>query len=191
MISVALFFPKIYRCEITILELEYQVLSYTEMQFLASNVQKCSLRWIVVKNEDGTIVSFEKIIELFPRLLELKCSFDERLSINISKNTVTNLLKIPQFLQLKFLRLSRVPETFDMPTFYNYHKMRKSKCEVLIAFKRQLSQHFVNNLKSIVDDILQNSLKMAPIFFQFDELTRQQIFLLSLLYNFLRENGWE
>ena len=62
--------PRIYRCDLIELGLSYQSLSFNEfLKFTSSGaLATLFLKETTVKNDDGTIVSIEKLIELLPTL---------------------------------------------------------------------------------------------------------------------------
>uniref|UniRef100_A0A914PGP3 Homing endonuclease LAGLIDADG domain-containing protein n=1 Tax=Panagrolaimus davidi TaxID=227884 RepID=A0A914PGP3_9BILA len=60
--------PKIFKCDAPRLILMKQIISFKELIFLASNVQKINLECTIVKNSDGSIVEFKKMVEFFPKV---------------------------------------------------------------------------------------------------------------------------
>uniref|UniRef100_A0A914Y263 Uncharacterized protein n=1 Tax=Panagrolaimus superbus TaxID=310955 RepID=A0A914Y263_9BILA len=63
--------PKIYQFDLFDLNLSILTISYNVFMSLCSSVKTLSLNRATVKNDDGTVVSFEKIIEQLPNSFEL------------------------------------------------------------------------------------------------------------------------
>uniref|UniRef100_A0A914Y7I1 Uncharacterized protein n=1 Tax=Panagrolaimus superbus TaxID=310955 RepID=A0A914Y7I1_9BILA len=69
--SVVLNFPKIYQCDATYLLLKNQVISLNEFMFLCLSVEELGLEEVTVKNDNGTVVLFDKLAEQFPNVKEI------------------------------------------------------------------------------------------------------------------------
>uniref|UniRef100_A0A914Q9T4 Uncharacterized protein n=1 Tax=Panagrolaimus davidi TaxID=227884 RepID=A0A914Q9T4_9BILA len=59
---------KTFKCDAPHLILFNQIVSMDELLFLASNVQNINLDRTIVKNENGSILEFKKIVEFFPKV---------------------------------------------------------------------------------------------------------------------------
>uniref|UniRef100_A0AC35GW88 DUF38 domain-containing protein n=1 Tax=Panagrolaimus sp. PS1159 TaxID=55785 RepID=A0AC35GW88_9BILA len=107
--------PKIYKCDAKILCLENQIFSYNDFAFLASNVEKIDFKEVSVMDENGSIVPFEKFFEALPKIEKFDYKCDTNLS-NITPKTVKELLKLPNFLQIKTfpyeIRLEEIIDEF-------------------------------------------------------------------------------
>ena len=66
----SLLIPKIYRCNLTRLDLSHQILFFDEFQKLTSSDSLLCLYLdkVLVKNDNGTILPIEKLIERLPEL---------------------------------------------------------------------------------------------------------------------------
>uniref|UniRef100_A0AC35FD13 Uncharacterized protein n=1 Tax=Panagrolaimus sp. PS1159 TaxID=55785 RepID=A0AC35FD13_9BILA len=64
--------PKNYRCDVKVLRLFHQTISFDAFLFLSSNVEIIKLDFVTVKNENGSIVPFEKLVEILPKIKEIK-----------------------------------------------------------------------------------------------------------------------
>uniref|UniRef100_A0A914YCS3 Uncharacterized protein n=1 Tax=Panagrolaimus superbus TaxID=310955 RepID=A0A914YCS3_9BILA len=60
--------PKIYQCNFKRLLLCDQVISLKEHMILCSSVKELRLERVIVKNEDCTLVTLEKLIEQLPKI---------------------------------------------------------------------------------------------------------------------------
>uniref|UniRef100_A0A914QQC6 Uncharacterized protein n=1 Tax=Panagrolaimus davidi TaxID=227884 RepID=A0A914QQC6_9BILA len=70
--AASLLTPKIYRCDVKILELRTQKLSLNEFKIFCQNVEKCILRESFVTDEKGHIeIPFETVLESMPNLIKL------------------------------------------------------------------------------------------------------------------------
>uniref|UniRef100_A0A914Y245 Uncharacterized protein n=1 Tax=Panagrolaimus superbus TaxID=310955 RepID=A0A914Y245_9BILA len=63
--------PKIYQCDAKHLSLHDQNISLNEFMFLCSSVKNLRLNEVTIKNEDGTEVSFDKLIKQLPQIKEI------------------------------------------------------------------------------------------------------------------------
>uniref|UniRef100_A0A914YWV3 Uncharacterized protein n=1 Tax=Panagrolaimus superbus TaxID=310955 RepID=A0A914YWV3_9BILA len=63
---------KIYQCDVKRLALRDQVISLNELSFLCSSVKDLELYCVTVKNDDGTVVAFEKLVEQLPNAKEIR-----------------------------------------------------------------------------------------------------------------------
>uniref|UniRef100_A0A914QPN6 Uncharacterized protein n=1 Tax=Panagrolaimus davidi TaxID=227884 RepID=A0A914QPN6_9BILA len=62
--------PKIYRCDVKVLELLHQIISFDKFLFLSSNVEDIFLYETIVENENGSMVPLEKIVQILPKIKE-------------------------------------------------------------------------------------------------------------------------
>ena len=120
--------PKIYRCDLSYLSLSYQILSFDEFKKFVSSG---SLKWLdfmktVVKNNDGTIVPIEKLIELLPNLRSFTYFPPEDELQAITSETAVNLNAIPHFFQIANFTLGAISESFDFVEFFSIPKVKTS-----------------------------------------------------------------
>uniref|UniRef100_A0AC34FCP7 Uncharacterized protein n=1 Tax=Panagrolaimus sp. ES5 TaxID=591445 RepID=A0AC34FCP7_9BILA len=69
--SVTSNISQIYQCDATMLNITNLNIYYDELIIFDSNVDCLDLRYVTVKYENSTNVQFEKIIQLFPKLIFL------------------------------------------------------------------------------------------------------------------------
>ena len=121
---------KIYRSDLTSLNLSYQTVSFDEFQKFTSSGSLESLEFYktIVKDNDGNIVPIEKLIELLPKLqtfyftnVRTKDGFQ-----TITSETAANLIAIPHFHQIQQFILEKIPESFDVDAFFETPKVRIS-----------------------------------------------------------------
>ena len=120
--------PKIFRCQLSHLDIANQILTFDEFQKFTSSG---SLTWLVlevvlVKNVDGSIVPIEKLIELLPKLQKfdyLNLPGDNGLQ-TITPETAANLNAIPHFPKIQNFTMDEVPESFDYEVFFGTPKVR-------------------------------------------------------------------
>ena len=119
---------KVYRCDLTCLSLSNQTLSFDEFQKFTSSGSLVMLRLFktTVKNDDGTIVPIEKLIELFPKLQTFyfnNVPSEEGLQ-TITSETAANLNAIPHFPKIKDFTMEGIPESFEFEAFFTTPKVR-------------------------------------------------------------------
>ena len=115
--------PKIYRCNLILLSLSFQIISFDEFKKFTSSesLEELYLEKTTVKNDDGSIVPIEKLIELLPNLQELRyynVSIDDGGLQTITSETAANLVAIPHFPKMKFLYIYEIDESFDIEAFF-------------------------------------------------------------------------
>ena len=120
--------PKIYRCDLVYLRLEYQTLSFDEFKKFTSSgsLKKLELRETTVKNDDGSIVPIEKLIELLPNLLSFDYfNFPGNDGLQtITSETSANLNKIRHFPKMQRFYIYEIPESFDFEAFFATPKVK-------------------------------------------------------------------
>ena len=128
-LMAASLFPRIYRCDLTILKLYRQSLTFDEFQKFTSpeSLEELCLYKTTVKNADGTIVPVEKLIELLPKLqvFDFHNVPGEDGLQTITSETAANLIAISHFSKLKRFSLYEIPESFDFETFFASPKVRR------------------------------------------------------------------
>ena len=123
--------PRIYRWDLTHLTLTFQTLTFNEFQkFTSSGSLKClDLKKTIVKNDDGTVVPIQKLVELLPKLQRLyydNFPKDEGGLQTITSETAVKLVAIPHFPKLKIFEFKGVPESFDIEAFFAVPKVSTS-----------------------------------------------------------------
>uniref|UniRef100_A0AC35G2P6 Uncharacterized protein n=1 Tax=Panagrolaimus sp. PS1159 TaxID=55785 RepID=A0AC35G2P6_9BILA len=136
-------------------------------------------------NDDGSIVPFEKLIQVLPKIKEFSFTChgaSPKLSI-ITTRTVNELLKFPHFFKIEEFELWDIPEQFDIKTFFNFLKKNKITKSSLY-FSRLISEAYKILLETIVDEIVEtenhNWLIPNIHFAGIDEDKHRKLFLLSL-----------
>ena len=122
--------PKIYRCNLTSLDLSNQNLSFDEfIKFTSSgSLEILYINETIVKNDDGSIVPIEILIEHLPNLQAFhyyNVSGNEGLQ-TITTETAANLIAIPHFHQIKNFTVDQIPESFNFEVFFATSKVRTS-----------------------------------------------------------------
>uniref|UniRef100_A0A914QBS2 Uncharacterized protein n=1 Tax=Panagrolaimus davidi TaxID=227884 RepID=A0A914QBS2_9BILA len=151
--GISLIIPKIYKCDANFSRLLYDVISYEDFSFLSTNVRKIVLHENIVKNSDGSIVPFENLIAVLPKI-KIIFFYDKIDSSCITKNTVKELLKIPHFSKIDRFELFGTTEKFDIETFFTYLKKNKHT-KFTISFGNSISETYKNRLEEIVDEIIE------------------------------------
>uniref|UniRef100_A0AC34FWV2 Uncharacterized protein n=1 Tax=Panagrolaimus sp. ES5 TaxID=591445 RepID=A0AC34FWV2_9BILA len=149
--AVSTLIHKIYQCNANFLTLQDQVLSYGDLAFLGSNAKSLTFNRVTIVHENGTIVTFEKVVESFPKVQVINFFYTKT---SITFQTFTELLKIPQFLTLDYFILSHIPEDFDIESFYVYMKTNKLT-KIDLSFSEALSEAYKNRLETIIDEIIE------------------------------------
>uniref|UniRef100_A0A914PR26 Uncharacterized protein n=1 Tax=Panagrolaimus davidi TaxID=227884 RepID=A0A914PR26_9BILA len=187
---ISLIIPKIYRCDVKFLRFFHQTISFDAFLFLSSYVEIIELEFVTVENENGSIVPFEKLVEILPKIKEIK--FYDLTSSIITTNTVKELLKIPHFSKINEIEIKGLTETFDIQSFFGYLKENKHTCFQLL-FDSSISQPFKICLEKIIDEIIEteeHDYKPPYIYFfglAYDKMNKmQKIFCQSSPQHFKR-----
>uniref|UniRef100_A0A914YL25 Uncharacterized protein n=1 Tax=Panagrolaimus superbus TaxID=310955 RepID=A0A914YL25_9BILA len=114
--------PKIYQCDATYLSLSDQVITLNEFIILCSSVIDLTSHQVTVKNDDGTVVLFEKLTKQLPKLKSINYTFTTP-SNNTSKKSFEELWKIRHFSIYDYVRLFSIPEDFNIDCFYSFMKV--------------------------------------------------------------------
>uniref|UniRef100_A0AC35GGA5 Uncharacterized protein n=1 Tax=Panagrolaimus sp. PS1159 TaxID=55785 RepID=A0AC35GGA5_9BILA len=109
--------------------------------------------YVVVKNEDGTIVPLEKLVKALPKIKYVNFYNNTDVSM-ITSNTVKELLIIPHFSKICKIILENIPETFDIETCFAFIKKNK-QIKFSFFFHRSISAVYKNCVEAIIDEILQ------------------------------------
>ena len=124
--------PKIYRCDLNELRLLDQTLSFDELQKLTSSdsMEILCISRTVVKNDDGSIIPIEKLIEVLPKLqlfIYDNVPGEDGLR-TITSETAANLNAIPHFPKIESITIKKIPESFDFDAFFAAPKVSKLLC---------------------------------------------------------------
>uniref|UniRef100_A0A914QGE4 DUF38 domain-containing protein n=1 Tax=Panagrolaimus davidi TaxID=227884 RepID=A0A914QGE4_9BILA len=119
---VSFVIPRFYQCDAKFLLLQKQILTLNEFLFLSSNVEDITLNCTTIKNEDDTVIAFEEIVKVIPKVKHI--IFHENVPHKITKNTMKELLKIPHFSKIDKICFYDITEDFDIETFYTYFKVQ-------------------------------------------------------------------
>uniref|UniRef100_A0A914QJ39 Uncharacterized protein n=1 Tax=Panagrolaimus davidi TaxID=227884 RepID=A0A914QJ39_9BILA len=100
----------------------------------------------------------------------------------ITSKTMKELTKLPNFLRLDACTLYNLTDVFDINAFYSYMKKNQhTKC--FLEFDEQISDAFKNQLKTIVDEILETrQFNYKPPFINFIGLDSQKYEKLCQIY---------
>uniref|UniRef100_A0A914YJ44 Uncharacterized protein n=1 Tax=Panagrolaimus superbus TaxID=310955 RepID=A0A914YJ44_9BILA len=86
----SLIVPKIYRCDVKRLNLYNLIISLNELIFICSSVKELHLHRVTVKNDNGTLVAFEELLEKLSYVEGIHYTFTTP-SNNTSKTTFKEL----------------------------------------------------------------------------------------------------
>ena len=117
---------RIYRCDLIQLGLSHQILTFDEFRKLTlpRTLEVLFLNDITVKNDDGTVVPFLKLIELLPNLQNFSYFATNEELHPITSETAAKLLAIPHFPKIKHFFIKGVPESFNIEAFFETPKVR-------------------------------------------------------------------
>jgi hypothetical protein len=162
--------PRIHQCDAENVSFCDQVLSVADFKFLFSSVKKSiHLCRVTVRNDDGSIVPFEKLLETCTKVKRITFRCDSNVAAITSK-TFNELVKIPHFVELDYICLKNIPETFDIESFNVYVKQNQQTFFELF-FDGPVSEAYKNRLEKVIDEIIQtannenNNYKIPYIFF--------------------------
>uniref|UniRef100_A0A914Z2W4 Uncharacterized protein n=1 Tax=Panagrolaimus superbus TaxID=310955 RepID=A0A914Z2W4_9BILA len=144
---------KIYQCDFKRLSLDNQVISLNEFIFLCLSAKYLTLERVTVKNNDGTVVAFENIIERLPQLIFFIFYSFTNPSNNTSKTSFKELWKNPHLSNYDRFYLKNIPENFEIDCFYTYMKKNK-KTRVDLEFSDEVSEEYQIRLEAIIDEII-------------------------------------
>uniref|UniRef100_A0A914PPE1 Uncharacterized protein n=1 Tax=Panagrolaimus davidi TaxID=227884 RepID=A0A914PPE1_9BILA len=140
--------PKLYRCDVRVLFLLNQDISYHDLPFLTSSAESVFFNQVVVKHEDGSNVDVQKIVEIASNATRINISYP-----TITSKTMEELLKIPNFLTLRVFAINNVPEVFDIEAFYVHMKKNKT-INFILFFDESISDEYMKRLDEITDEII-------------------------------------
>uniref|UniRef100_A0AC34FVQ0 DUF38 domain-containing protein n=1 Tax=Panagrolaimus sp. ES5 TaxID=591445 RepID=A0AC34FVQ0_9BILA len=175
---VASILPKFYRINVKNINIFNQHIYLDEFLFLTTNVRRIHFYHTVVKNEDGTIVPFEKLIKLLPRVENIEVSNKSEF-LCITTETVKELLELPHFSKIIEFDLSDICELFDIKTFFAY--MKKNPSTKFSLYFNPVSEAFKIRLEEIIADIIES--KTRGIDLNFIGLDRQKHLKIRKLYH--------
>ena len=120
--------PRIYMCNLTRLYLSDQTLSFDELKkFISPDSLEClDLHKTIVKNDNGTVVPMENLIELLPNLQSFQyrnVTTEDGLR-TITSETAAKLNAIPHFPRRFYI--FQIPESFDIDAFFSAPKVSNS-----------------------------------------------------------------
>uniref|UniRef100_A0A914YE31 DUF38 domain-containing protein n=1 Tax=Panagrolaimus superbus TaxID=310955 RepID=A0A914YE31_9BILA len=143
---------KIYHCTATELCIQEQILSFNEFCFISSNTNDIHFAKVTVKNDDGSIVAFEKLVETLPKVKAIFYRADSAFP-SFTKETIHELVKIPHFFKIIKLHIFDVSEAFDLEAFYNFIKSNKFT-NIQISFNESISERYKKRIGEIIDEII-------------------------------------
>uniref|UniRef100_A0AC34GN21 DUF38 domain-containing protein n=1 Tax=Panagrolaimus sp. ES5 TaxID=591445 RepID=A0AC34GN21_9BILA len=169
--------PKFYRVDVKKLTIYRQDISFDEFLCITSNVEEIHFRHTVVKNKNGTIVPFEKLLARLPKL-DFVVFFNAD-SSSITSKTAKEVSEILQFSKVEYFELHNLSEVFDIENFLTY--MKKSKgIRFILHFCRPLSEAFKNRLEEMIDEIIDS--ETCGIYIRFDGLDEEKHSIIQILY---------
>uniref|UniRef100_A0A914Q3Z6 Uncharacterized protein n=1 Tax=Panagrolaimus davidi TaxID=227884 RepID=A0A914Q3Z6_9BILA len=163
------FIPKIYRCDVLILSLLNQVISYHDLPLLISSAKDVIFDQVVVNHEYGSNVDLQKIVEIASKATWFDISHP-----TVTSKTMEELLKIPHFATFSDFTTKNVPEVFDIEAFYIHMKKNKTT-SFRLFFDESISDEYVKRLLEITDEIIATKeFDYKPPFFRFRGLDYQR-----------------
>uniref|UniRef100_A0A914Q9R1 DUF38 domain-containing protein n=1 Tax=Panagrolaimus davidi TaxID=227884 RepID=A0A914Q9R1_9BILA len=140
--------PKLYKCAPKYLTLYHQNIFFRDLSFFISSAEKIQFISVCVKNDDGSNVAVEKIVEIAVKAKKITFRGG-----SMTSETMKELLKIPNFLKLVEFFMTDIHENFDLETFYNYMKKNKAT-KIWLRFDNQISEAYKNRIETIIDEII-------------------------------------
>uniref|UniRef100_A0A914QAY3 Uncharacterized protein n=1 Tax=Panagrolaimus davidi TaxID=227884 RepID=A0A914QAY3_9BILA len=107
--------PKLYQCHVRVLSLHKQVMSSQDLPLLISSAKRICFDQVVVKNEDGSNVDVQKVVEIASKATWIIITHP-----SITSKTMEELLKITHFPTLRIVTLKNVPDVFDIELLCSY-----------------------------------------------------------------------
>uniref|UniRef100_A0A914Q8Q5 Uncharacterized protein n=1 Tax=Panagrolaimus davidi TaxID=227884 RepID=A0A914Q8Q5_9BILA len=144
------FISNIIQCDIKKLRIDNQNIYYCEFLFLSKNVEECSIFDCGVADDDGTIVMLENFLKALPKVTSFRLTFNLAFP-NITSKTVQEMVKLSHFSNLTRFSLSKVPDIFDMESFYVYIKGNE-KTKIWLSFDNLASEDYKNRLQAIINE---------------------------------------
>uniref|UniRef100_A0A914QEC7 Uncharacterized protein n=1 Tax=Panagrolaimus davidi TaxID=227884 RepID=A0A914QEC7_9BILA len=141
--------PKLYQCDSESLSLSDQIISFNDLSLIISSAEEIDLYYVDVKHSDSSDIPLEDIIAT---AINAKYVYVYRPTI--TPKTMKQLLQIPHFATLDHFGLYGLSEVFDVDAFYSYMK-KNLHTEFYLDFDDQITDAFMNQLETIVDEILQ------------------------------------
>uniref|UniRef100_A0AC34FUH7 Uncharacterized protein n=1 Tax=Panagrolaimus sp. ES5 TaxID=591445 RepID=A0AC34FUH7_9BILA len=158
--------PKIQKCDLRVLQLDNQNLSWDEYQFLTTSG---TIEWLdfgkfSVKYSDDKVVAFDKLLKNFKDMRKICVRNCSNCSSMFELDTVKNMVQIlSRFPKLRYLSLGDLPGTFDFASITDFLLMNE-KIRVTICFHRHaaLSPAFAEMLNNFVNYVRENPPKIVP-----------------------------
>uniref|UniRef100_A0A914P464 Uncharacterized protein n=1 Tax=Panagrolaimus davidi TaxID=227884 RepID=A0A914P464_9BILA len=169
---------KVYRCDVKVFILYDQTILYHDLSRLIGSAEKIRFyRNVLVKNDNGSNVCLEKIVEVALKA-KIISVYPGTILSSITSKTMKELLKIPHFSKVKFLSMKKIAESFDIETFYAYMKKNKFT-KFALYFDESISNAYKNRLEAINNEILATKMfNYTPPLINFDGLDVDEYFKL-------------
>uniref|UniRef100_A0A914Q042 Uncharacterized protein n=1 Tax=Panagrolaimus davidi TaxID=227884 RepID=A0A914Q042_9BILA len=161
------FMPQIYQCNATDIFIYKQMFSFNDLMIIASKCELLHLSNVVIMNNDEvapetekdqfyfeTAVSLETLFTALPKVKKFTYYLPDNSLNIITTKTAVELLKIPHFLSLDQFKIGKIPEIFDIKSFYCHIKKNK-KTKIHLDFSDRICDEYKTRLQTIVDEILE------------------------------------
>uniref|UniRef100_A0A914Q162 Uncharacterized protein n=1 Tax=Panagrolaimus davidi TaxID=227884 RepID=A0A914Q162_9BILA len=175
---------KVYRCDVKEFILYNQTILYHDLTRLIGSAEIILFyQNVLVRNDNGLNVGLEKIVEVAVKA-EFITLYPGTLLSSITSKTMKELLKIPHFSKVHCLAMEKIPESFDIETFYAYMKMNKFT-KFALYFDESISNAYKNRLEAINNEILAtNMFNYTPPLIHFDGLDEDEYYkLVGIFYS--------
>uniref|UniRef100_A0A914Q962 Uncharacterized protein n=1 Tax=Panagrolaimus davidi TaxID=227884 RepID=A0A914Q962_9BILA len=141
-----------------------QIIFFNDLPFLFSSAELIYFDKIIVKNENGENVAFEKVIEIATNVKNFHESGFKAKILNQFLNFLNKLEHI-------FLALN---EDFDLDEFYSFMKKNKN-IKIFARFVDPMSEAYKARLELIIDEILATKeFIYKPPMIEFNGLDREK-----------------
>uniref|UniRef100_A0AC34GTE7 F-box domain-containing protein n=1 Tax=Panagrolaimus sp. ES5 TaxID=591445 RepID=A0AC34GTE7_9BILA len=156
-------------CDIINLDLCDQILTMDEYKMLNSSnkIERLSIYDSHIEYDDGNIVSFDKIIKLFPKLKSIRLYFNDKMASTLTRDMTKKLINLLNPEILKTFEMHKIPESFDFKLFAYFMKANPS-IDFWLDFGDEISDEYAKMLQDYIDELIEtSSYKNHKIFINF------------------------
>uniref|UniRef100_A0AC34F5N0 Uncharacterized protein n=1 Tax=Panagrolaimus sp. ES5 TaxID=591445 RepID=A0AC34F5N0_9BILA len=144
--------PRLYRCDAKCVELNFQNLSFAELLFFIGhgNVTELVLAECEIKDVDGNIILFEKIMERLPNVKHMQLN-----PVKCGENTGHALSEMKFNEKLVQIEFGLVGERFDPDQFLNFCVANRSQQQFYLDMDFSLNhfgEEFVKKIRILMED---------------------------------------
>uniref|UniRef100_A0AC34GV03 Uncharacterized protein n=1 Tax=Panagrolaimus sp. ES5 TaxID=591445 RepID=A0AC34GV03_9BILA len=171
-------------CDIKKLNLCNQILTVGEFRMLVSsdNIEKLYYHNSHIEYDDGSIVWFDEIIKVFPKLKKFGCTFNDKMASTFTPDMTKTMIDYVDTEILEVFIMINIPEAFDFKLFANFMEANPS-IKFRLEWSHSVSDEYTQMLQDYVDELIEtSSYKNRKVLICFDCLNYETLHLLDRRY---------